>query len=133
MRNQVFIVAAGDFGWLKRAAGDYDDLEALLAGELRKGFPEEEREGAVRVVERVEVALQQIGAGADEDAVVVFTTMGMLHEAQELKTAHPELRVVLFTGADWVVERASEQAPGVLVFSKGLSFNVREFREAVLN
>ena len=131
--KRVWIVNVGEFGVLKRADGDYADLDALLVGELRKGFPEEEREVAVRVVESVEVALQQIGAGADDDAVIVFTTAGMIHEAKEIKEAHPNLRVALLTGADWVVEHASEQAPGVLVFLKGLSFNARKFREAVLN
>ena len=57
---------------------------------------------------------------------MVFTTGGMAGVANDVKRAHPKLRVVLFSGAAGDLD-----CPGVILVQNGEDLSVDKIRKAV--
>lgn len=112
VRSKVWLVNEGGWGDLSAEKGDYDVIvmsikEALEDPNLRK------ETAVVEVVYILDHVLPQVVAAEDE-AVLVFMTRGMLRRAQTIVREHPNLRVVVLTGAP----DQTGMIEGVLVLDK---------------
>lgn len=102
MEKRVAIVDKGEWGVVKRARGDYADLnerlkKALEAAETSDLRGHKEKAAEVRIVHDVKEAsewLQEYGGYG----VIIFTTRGTLGEAKRFAEQFPKIRVILLTG-----------------------------------
>ncbi len=95
--KRVLIVNAGGRLSLSAEAGSYDqtveNLQRQING-LQRLDGTDEKIATVEVVESVEVAEKQ----SNTANVIIFVTAGLLDAAQSIKSKHPHLRVIVFTG-----------------------------------
>ena len=104
MERRVFIVKEGGSHGMSAEKGDYDRFVGELLRILRIELPkpgtngkESERLCEVAVVPSTEEALNEL-AGSYFRGVLVFVSKGMLWKAEQIKKAHRDLRVVVFSG-----------------------------------
>ena len=106
----VVIVAEGQWGLMKRTAGDYDAVEEDLARVVA------DRGGSATIAVDTKSALLAIAPATAKDTALVFTTRGMLSAAERVHREHPELgRVVVLTGLPDDLEHSP-----VVIVDKGL-------------
>ena len=121
----VVVVDNGEWGQMRRAEGDYD----VFTDFVRKMFSGrgKEDEGQAMVVADTPEALDAIASWtSDSDAVVVYITRGMLAEARRLKETHPDIRVVVLTGAS-----DDLREPDLVIVEKG-GLNYEILDQAIL-
>ena len=99
MTKRVAIVDEGEWGDVRRARGDYADLNkrlkmALEAAETSSLSGHKEKAAEVKIVQSVKEAGEWLqGYGA-----IIFTTRGMLGEAKKFAEQFSKIRVILLTG-----------------------------------
>lgn len=98
MPKLVLVVNEGQWGDLKRDAGDYDAYTHGLVHFLkRRGEGKDDL--SIKEVASSADALHEVARGDESSTSIVFTTRGMFRKAQAIRAEHPNLnKVVVLTG-----------------------------------